>query len=484
MPSTLHPHLKRRLYFDDTHHVNPADVVEKTPSESIGAEEKAAKRQRVEKIALQYLQGKRPVILSAGLRGPFNHDWNNPWVETKQKKRSNASKESSADSRRTRSKGRDAVRGTKCTNGKKRIRSAPRKTSEEHMIASPGGPGAIEEDVKQLHESRTLNEVKFEPPTATMSEAPELTLEAQPTQVQIDAALACTSSNGFVYKKIRSSKWTISNAPRSKPRAVNFNSSPTINPDTKRPSKPRSQNTDIGVEGSEPTEAAEGQINEIIQEQQSLGSSHAGRQSVISTQAAMLLAQREFQESSYQSSPNRTPGPWSQSQERTSQTMLPEPSPAITPISVFRPRLGQPYSFSSMHQDPPISTQDLFAAASPFAFSTIKKRAEKPQPNSLEVAMKSFDKLYQNGLDAGLNSPIASAKRIPLKKKNTSENTWNLGFDKGVWSSQESFKGNAGRSGDDVRSSQPEFDTGLDGHGHESSPQFADRLLATKTMVK
>ncbi|CAI7633527.1 unnamed protein product [Penicillium glandicola] len=40
---------------------------------------RAAKRQRVEKLAESYLQGKPLLILSASLRGPFNDGWVNPW---------------------------------------------------------------------------------------------------------------------------------------------------------------------------------------------------------------------------------------------------------------------------------------------------------------------------------------------------------------------------------------------------------------------
>ncbi|KAJ5604141.1 hypothetical protein N7537_007097 [Penicillium hordei] len=40
---------------------------------------RAAKRQRIEKLAESYLQGKPLLILSASLRGPFNDGWANPW---------------------------------------------------------------------------------------------------------------------------------------------------------------------------------------------------------------------------------------------------------------------------------------------------------------------------------------------------------------------------------------------------------------------
>ncbi|KAJ5497422.1 hypothetical protein N7463_009409 [Penicillium fimorum] len=44
---------------------------------------RAAKRQRVEKLAESYLQGKPLLILSASLRGPFNEGWTNTWKKTR-----------------------------------------------------------------------------------------------------------------------------------------------------------------------------------------------------------------------------------------------------------------------------------------------------------------------------------------------------------------------------------------------------------------
>ncbi|KGO67744.1 hypothetical protein PITC_000820 [Penicillium italicum] len=44
---------------------------------------RAAQRQRVEKLAESYLQGKPLLILSASLRGPFNDVWANPWKKNR-----------------------------------------------------------------------------------------------------------------------------------------------------------------------------------------------------------------------------------------------------------------------------------------------------------------------------------------------------------------------------------------------------------------
>lgn len=45
--------------------------------------ERAAKRQRIERLAESYLQGQPLFILSASLRGPFDQGWRNPWKKTR-----------------------------------------------------------------------------------------------------------------------------------------------------------------------------------------------------------------------------------------------------------------------------------------------------------------------------------------------------------------------------------------------------------------
>ena len=80
MPLYLHPHLKRGLDFDGFH-VDPEDLLEEPLGEYEDAEHRAAKRRRIEAIASRYLRGRAPVIVTAGLRGPFNNDWKNPWAK-------------------------------------------------------------------------------------------------------------------------------------------------------------------------------------------------------------------------------------------------------------------------------------------------------------------------------------------------------------------------------------------------------------------
>ncbi|KAF2833172.1 hypothetical protein CC86DRAFT_450955 [Ophiobolus disseminans] len=609
MSSTLHPHLKRGLAFDD-YKVHQDDIVEHISPKHINPEEQEAKRRRIENIATQCLQGRLPVMLSAGLRGPFNDGWKNPWAKSKPKKAKRRSSERGSN----KTSGvvrKDAARRAEPKDVRRRTRSGSRRTLEAPPIASPEASRAVERGLEDFHESHTLEDVEVPPATAPSPNehdtsgateffslntercvrsrspltnpfwlrrpesaekfnmkrsandiidvsptrrrsalerpatkkaiklaAPKAPLgvgapparapspddvrssasapmvisspvkqtplgptgilhsivqvkqtpavappsEVQPAQVQ-SAALpqmetpatshsnphakppplppasirtadhresmsqpisqtrptreeiqhsaerlvnsqpkpsssasqrrhwnhinqqaeggprapqhgfiaspAPNSSTGFVYKKVGGTKWTIGNAPRSKPRAVNFNSSPATK-GVATTGKPGSQNggdmaevdvpeadlvTALGpLQSGEEAEVSQG--NAISQEQQSLRSSYSSRQSAMSTQAAMLLAQLEFQESTFPTSSSRSQRPWSQSQKATPQGIMSELSPAMTPLSVFRPQLEQLHPLASAVRGPPMSTQDLFAAASPFSFSTVKKRHE------------------------------------------------------------------------------------------------------------
>src|SRR5690242_18141295 len=80
MPPALHPYLKRGLDFDASL-VDHSDLVEDTAAERRDAASTSAKRRRVEAIALQYLRGKPPLILTARLKGPFTKEWRNPWAK-------------------------------------------------------------------------------------------------------------------------------------------------------------------------------------------------------------------------------------------------------------------------------------------------------------------------------------------------------------------------------------------------------------------
>ena len=58
------------------------------------------KRRRVEDLGAQYLQGRGLVILSAGLRGPFEYGWENPWANKRPKRAPNSIREIPEEPRR------------------------------------------------------------------------------------------------------------------------------------------------------------------------------------------------------------------------------------------------------------------------------------------------------------------------------------------------------------------------------------------------
>jgi hypothetical protein len=686
MPVTLHPHLKRGLEVDDFH-VDPKDVVENVPRAHCDPDEQAAKRQRIEKIASQYLQGKVPMILSAGLRGPFDNGWKNPWAKPKKAKRKSLDKETNESSHRTGASARAGARRVKPVEAKRRTRSGNRKALEEQAVASPETSRAVDNGVESFQECHTLDEIevpaatapsqedhdtsgateffsvntergvksrspltnpfwlrqpesreKFDmakstngtteisptrskstlpqpdrrrtlqlsvpkvpvglcaPPTKAVSphdirssasasmvisspmkpsapiihrtarssepqqrksvpapvKTPQLITDAPPAQAHLAttsmptpspvtvhkitstkptsqpqpvisrgehgrstpqqtsqdsqskqadsgavhtevcsqrsqhdlvASPAPKSSTGFVYKKVGATKWTISNAPRSKPRAVNFSSSPANKKDAPT-SKPNSQNmTVVEEEASKLTEEApqldEGVRSQLkpVQEQHSIESNQSSRHSAVSTQAAMLRAQLEFQESTFPTSPLGTLRPWSQPEEDTPRPTLAEPSPAITPLSIFRPQLEQAHSLTSVLRDPPISTQDLFAAASPFAFSTVKKKPEIPQHSNLGMSITSFDERDDPRLNDSPKSPISFSDRLPPKEKNMTPSPWGFNFENGSRNSPDSLNDNTRKSISDVELPQLDFHTSLDDYGPHGSLHFTDRLL-------
>ncbi|KAH0564760.1 hypothetical protein GP486_001854 [Trichoglossum hirsutum] len=59
----------------------PSDVTAPDSEPEIDPESRVAKRRRIEQIAQQYLSGQQIFILTAGLKGPFDKNWTNPWGE-------------------------------------------------------------------------------------------------------------------------------------------------------------------------------------------------------------------------------------------------------------------------------------------------------------------------------------------------------------------------------------------------------------------
>lgn len=284
------------------------------------------------------------------------------------------------------------------------------------------------------------------------------------------ASPAPASSTGFMYRRLGQPKGEGSNVPKAKPRAVNFSSSPTH----KKNNGPSAADPDIltaAVESEKVTHAvsndaadaversiAQTHEVEVEEREEEPQESYRSKQSQYSTQAAMLLAQLEFQEdcSSQSSTSSATLRPWSQPVQNTPPRPLLQPSPAITPLSVFDARTDDSFgelAGDSVLRGPPISTQELFNAASPFAFSTVKKKSQRLRRTSLRFA-------FTSGLteSASANSPRAYAQRVPLKEKNTSTTR---GFSRETSSPKPSSR-SPKHTTNDVELPQLDFHTSLD----------------------
>ncbi|CAI6251903.1 unnamed protein product [Periconia digitata] len=210
------------------------------------------------------------------------------------------------------------------------------------------------------------------------------------------ASPALGSSTGFRYKKAGESR-PRSNRARGKSEMVPT-SAVIAGEDSSRAFESRSARKDVY---EIPTQAS---LDDSAQE-----SSKMSENSAFSTQAAMLLAHLEFQESS-----NSTPRASLPSPEETP----PEEHVTFTPFSMFNAELDR-HSAMQPGQDVPISTQDLFAAASPFAFSTVKKKDSRAIGSSLKFSVYPTEQ--QEGASSR-KSRVQSAtpsERMPLKEKNT-----------------------------------------------------------------
>ncbi|XPS98040.1 hypothetical protein M3J09_007254 [Ascochyta lentis] len=699
MPPTLHPCLKRGLDFAASP-IDPSDLVEDRPAEHHDAQQHAAKRRRVEAIALQYLRGKPPVILTASLRGPFTSDWKNPWAgegkaradrgsksmeepsvrrgERRPKASQVASPEASraaghveehmcsqpeleplpataplpdeddlsgateffsveteqlianhspanpfwlrrpvesvtlpensqTDKSPTRQRSKTLTRNNRQSlqlaipreplGGRPLpIRATPpdewRSSASASMdISSPAKPATavqhhttvqdssnatsssdapdssrLRADSAQEDEARSSQAAQHaqtmvaattptSPPkdsTITSSQAhlaqppiaqsfdslvPATTYKI-PTTIQVSqsspmrgatgmgspsprvdvqrsaeqlftekpistirrrsssasrinaegrelpkklrhnlvASPAPASSTGFIYRRIGQPKREGSNAPKAKPRAVNFSSSPIAGMKNAGPCGVSSESVVAIVEAGSaeavvPSAITEATDGSVVQADERVGEireqhnspqqeSYRSKQSQYSTQAAMLLAQLEFQEDSSQSSTSSTTlRPWSQPAQNTPPPLLLQPSPAITPLSVFNAHLDDPVGDlfgASAHCGPPVSTQDLFNAASPFAFSTVKKKSERPRRTSLRFAMASK---FTESTTA--KSPTPAVERVPLKEKNT-PTPWDFTQEKSSLCSPKLTWQSPQRTANDGKLPQLDFHTSLD----------------------
>lgn len=95
--------------------IYPGTIVytEDSDDEAADAEEfekrRAAKRRRIERNAHAYLRGEGLFILTAGLQGPFDHSWENPWATRGRKRKADVINDESAVARARKVLRRDHV---------------------------------------------------------------------------------------------------------------------------------------------------------------------------------------------------------------------------------------------------------------------------------------------------------------------------------------------------------------------------------------
>ncbi|KAF2856217.1 hypothetical protein T440DRAFT_101535 [Plenodomus tracheiphilus IPT5] len=308
------------------------------------------------------------------------------------------------------------------------------------------------------------------------------------------ASPAPASSTGFKYRKLSGSRCNKGEVQRHKAKAVDFDYSPatkklaSVPLDQEEPpegniendadlvqARPAEHCLNPNQDDSEEQVLADDTITELQHPDQD--SRQPSHESAMSTQAAMLLAQLEFQQSTCRSlSPVDAPK-WSQTSDATPRSMLLVPSPAITPLSGFGTRLDNAFSNDGVPRGPLMSTQDLFGAASPFAFSTIKKRPAAPPLSGLRFGLPipHDDDLKTDSATA--KSPTPSAERIPLKAKGNTPSLWSFANEKHSQASQGSLVDRSTRSVNDVELPQLDFHTSLDDFETNGGLYFTDGFL-------
>lgn len=308
------------------------------------------------------------------------------------------------------------------------------------------------------------------------------------------------SSTGFKYRKVGEAKQTKPLA-KSKPRPVTFSSPAITKPPSGSANGPELDTND-GVNEAETAAAGKQAIERPdvydvpespAKQQQSYKSSRA---SGFSTQAALLMAQMEFQDSTMAATAATAEGdatPWLNVGSTPQDSII--PSPAFTPFHEFNAALEEDYAPEATMQDVPINTQDLFATISPFAQSTVKKST---RPASSNLRFSVFAKTEQDTPSHGGMGVVKGAKsptpwgRIPLQAKNSRVSFSGAQGEKGSQdekgsqegkSSQETITGRTRVSrskGSGVQALElPQLDFGasLDGLRSKGEVDFTDRFL-------
>jgi inositol-hexakisphosphate kinase len=303
--------------------------------------------------------------------------------------------------------------------------------------------------------------------------------------IQNAPASVVSQSNRIASPAPASSTGKVRRKTKLKPRAVNFDSSPEKVPSAKKPCTEediahieaddglQGASTEVDTVDAQASPQAEGDCTVVEDEKSELRTS---RGSDWSTQAAMVRAQLEFQQSTFpmvspevlrldsQTSLLDTPGP-----------VLAAASAAVTPFSAFTVQRDEPLAPETILQAPPISTQDLFGAASPFAFSTVKKKPEEAQRSNLRFALSPSDGVLK--ADAVAKSPTPTAERIPLKNKDNMTSFWSFTTDKASQEIHGSFGDMSKGALNDVGFPALDIDTSLGDFGPTGSLDFTDRFL-------
>ena len=80
MPSYIVPYQLAQIEYENVCPPSGHDILCKDSTViQLSEQERASKIARIEQYATNYLVGKPPQIRSASLRGPFTHEWVNPW---------------------------------------------------------------------------------------------------------------------------------------------------------------------------------------------------------------------------------------------------------------------------------------------------------------------------------------------------------------------------------------------------------------------
>ncbi|KAL1607824.1 hypothetical protein SLS60_002762 [Paraconiothyrium brasiliense] len=232
------------------------------------------------------------------------------------------------------------------------------------------------------------------------------------------------SSTGFVYRKLGEAKRATS-SDKLKPRPITF-SSPVVIEQVPAGTVEHGVNSIKEASEHEPVVTAEPRTERpdvwdvpgsppMQQVQQSYKSS---RTSGFSTQAALMMAQMEFQDGTMPTMAEDAPTPWSRNSTAHEEPVI--PSPAFTPFHKFNATLDEDNLFEPTMQNMPISTQDLFATISPFANSTVKKSTKPPASNlRFSVFANGEQDTPSHSVSRNCARSPTTSQRKPLRDKNS-----------------------------------------------------------------